>query len=779
MRRWLFAAGLAVAGMLSVSVAVAQDAPPPAEIVNDEGGAVVIRGQLDYSNLYFTSGLAEPLILLEDHAGFVQRDFGFIISKASQVLGQFTSDIFSPPVSYSIPLPIEPQATLVDVDNDDQEDIGVMIYSIAFWANNFGDPYLEPRDGGVGWSGDYASFLVDPGTLEVLGGKYLIYAPDDQQGFPAGFGEDGLLFTEDDPIVTVPQGYTVVDLDTDPFTFDRSREPQVNTIESPLSAAFDVSDLSYTEAFDAFVDHLEIVYAFTEYKNIDWEALSEEFRPRIEEAQANGDNVAYELAIRDFSWAIPDGHIGVSSTQAMDEDFAFNTAGGLGMSLVELDDGRVLVNFLTPEGPADAVGIELGAEITELDGKPISDVIGTVVPYSSPFSNPEALRLQQLRYTTRFPLGTEVQVTWVNPGEEPATETLDVAEERESFAFSSFYRGATGFEPPVTYDFLDSGYGYVKINDFLANAILTVQLFENFLNIANTYGVPGIIIDMRQNGGGSGLLADSMAGYFFDEDFVNGYTSYYSESAGDFVVNADAPSITHVAPENQRYSGEVVVLVGPACASACEFFSYNLTHEGRATVIGQYPTAGLGASVNLAILPEGITFNHSIGRGLDENQQIHIETTGVVPDIDVPVDETTIFAEDPVLDAAIAHLDESLGFTSAPAELTITEGGAVAVGETIDGTISAGERINYTLSSDEDVTVTISLSDADGSLDTYLRILDVEGNVIAENDDIELGVTINSLLEGIELVAGDAVIVQVGTYDDAAAGDYTLSVTAE
>ena len=103
--------------------------------------------------------------------------------------------------------------------SDGEEDTGVMVYAIAYWTNTWGDPYLEERDlFGGGWSTAYASTRIDPNPSakgEVIGGTYLVYAPDDEQGFPSGFGDDDLLFTEDDPTVLLPQGYTIVNLDTD------------------------------------------------------------------------------------------------------------------------------------------------------------------------------------------------------------------------------------------------------------------------------------------------------------------------------------------------------------------------------------------------------------------------------------------------------------------------------------------------------------------------------------------------------------------------------------
>ena len=169
-----------------------------ARIINDEGGPVNITGQLHYTNALFTSGVAEPQIILEDQAGFIDRDEYFILPPESQVLGLITSDFFTSPFTYSLSLPVEPAGSLRDVDNDGEDDTGVMVFSVAYWTNKFGDNVLEERDlYGGGWSTAYGSTRAssDPATrLEIIGGKLIIYAPDAGQGFPSGFGDDGLLF---------------------------------------------------------------------------------------------------------------------------------------------------------------------------------------------------------------------------------------------------------------------------------------------------------------------------------------------------------------------------------------------------------------------------------------------------------------------------------------------------------------------------------------------------------------------------------------------------------
>lgn len=751
-------------------VALAQTIPP-ADIVNDEGGAVAVSGVVTYTNAFFTLGVAAPMVILEDQAGFVDRNEGFILPKESQTLGQITSDFYTSPFSYTIALPIEPQASLRDVDNDEGEDTGVMVYAIAYWTNTFGDPFLEERDlAGGGWSTAYASTRVsdDVSTRrEIIGGKFLVYAPDDQQGFPTGFGADGLLFTEDDPTSGLPQGYTVVDMDTDPFTFDRSREPVIDLIEPEGTALDDFSSMSYSEAFDAMIEKMSKEYAFTEYKGIDWEAKSAEFRPRFVEAEEAQDVRAYLTALRDFAWSIPDGHV---SGPNLGDEFSLATGGGLGIAVRELDDGRVLVNFLLEGSPAAEAGIEEKTEILAINGEPISEAISNTVAWSAPFSTEHSKHLQQLRYVTRFPVGTKVELTFKNPGDtEEETVELEAVPERESFSFSSFNVGRTGFEQPVEYELLDEGYGYAKIYSFADNDLLSVQLWERMIRTLNAAQVPGLIIDMRQNGGGSGFLADQMAAYFFDESLELGNAGQYDEETGDFFFDERTIDRFYLPAEDLRYHGKLALLIGPNCNSACEFFSYDMTLQDRAAVVGQYPTAGLGGSVQQFRMPEGEMFQFTVGRAVDMNGEIHIEGKGVPPTVKVPVDEETLFGDgDPILEAAVAYLDEAT-------HIETTDGGAVALGDEVTGDLTPGVRVRYTLDVKQDDRISLYVEDESGALDTVLSLYDTGDNLLLVNDDATEE-TVNSAIEDLEIPVDLTLVVEVATKDDEGEGAYTLRI---
>ena len=651
---------LALLVLLAAMPAWAQEEAPPAPMVNDEGGPVVISGAVEYTNPLFTDGVTQPLVILEDQAGFVDRNEQFLMPVESQTLGQITSDFYDSPFTYSLTLPITPRGTYRDVDNDTEEETGVQVFAIAYWNNTFGDPYLEERDlYGGGWSTAYASTRVssDADTArEIVGGKFLVYAPDDEQAFPSGFGEDGFLFTGDEPVVTLPQGYTIVDMDTDPFTFDRSAFPVVDLIEPEAAAVDDFSGMDYVEAFDAMLAKLRTEYAFTEYKNIDWDALEAEYRPRFEAAETESSTLEYARALRDFLFSIPDGHI---AAPPVFEDVRAQYLEGIGLALRQLDDGRVIIHYVLEDGPADQAGIEQGAQLVAINGQPIEAHLSAITPPLAPVSTEHNLLLEQLRWGVRFPERSSVEVTFRNPDSKAeTTETLRSAFEWESYDASMLAPLPSGFEPPVEYELLDDGYAYVKIYSFNDNSLLTIQLWERLLQTLNAAGVPGLIIDMRQNGGGSGFLADQMAAYFFQEPLILGNTGIYDEQRDEFYFDPRYENRFYLPPEELRYSGRVAVLISPDCLSACEFFAYDMTLQDRAAIIGHYPTGGLGGSIQDFFMPEGARIRFTAGRAVDNEGNIHIEGRGVLPTIDVPLTEETLFSEDdPLLEAAIAYLE--------------------------------------------------------------------------------------------------------------------------
>jgi C-terminal processing protease CtpA/Prc len=307
--------------------------------------------------------------------------------------------------------------------------------------------------------------------------------------------------------------------------------------------------------------------------------------------------------------------------------------------------------------------MEWGAEIISLDGQPVAEMVDANVPWSSPFSNPINKRLQQLRYALRFPMSKgQVEVTFKNPDGAEQTASLDVVAERQSFSFGSFFYGQPATSLPVEYELLPSGYGYLQINSFFDNDVLSIQVWERALQYFNENQIPGVIVDMRYNDGGSGWLADQMAAYFFDEEIVVGNTAQYRKETGEFYMDPGDEQVMIPPRPELQYPGPVAVLVGPACTSACEFFSNNMTVNDRALIVGQYPTAGAGGSVEQFVMPEGIFTQITIGRAVNPEGEIHIEGGGVVPTVKVPVTveilQRQANGEDVILEAAEEALSQ-------------------------------------------------------------------------------------------------------------------------
>lgn len=739
---------------------------PDAKIVNEEGGAAFISGEANYTFPYFRMFLPEPYVVFYDVAGLVERDVDFVPSVESQVLGAITSDPFTSPFSYDLSLPSIPRGELRDVDNDGQKDQGVMIFSIFTASNNWADPFLERRDNFV--AGVVSSIEISSDVdsfLDIIQGILIVYAPDDQQGFPSGYGDDGVLFTEDDPTVRIPAGYTVVDVSTEPFVFDRSVNATVNLIESEDAALDDFSELSYTKAFTSLIELLRSQYAFTEYKAIDWDALYKELYPRIQEAEKNQDVIAYRRVLRDLAWSIPDGHV---SGPVDSDEFQSDASGGLGLVLRELDNGRVIVTDVVTDSPAAQLGIAERAEILALNGQPISEALESVVPWTSPFSTSHNLRLEQLRFVQRFPVGTQVNVTFENPDEEARTVTMTSAFDPDSFSLANLNPPLRGTELPVEFQFLNNGYGYVAVYSFSDDLPLMIHLWERMIETLNARNAPGLIIDIRQNSGGSGYLGDQLPAYFFDEPLIIGNTARYSKSRDEFVVLPDLADEFVLPEDGLYYGGPVAVIVSPSCASACESFAYAMSINDRAAIVGHFPTAGLGGSVVPVAMPDNVRFSYTNTRSLDADGNIHIEGIGVQPTVRVPLTEETVFSQRDVL------LDESIAFLDTEQDrFDIVRSGLIGFDNPRQAQISSGERLHFTLNASEGQVVNISVREIGEPLDLIVRLY-VPGNTepIAQAG---IGGGVPEITD-VDIPFDVTVIIEVGTANDSLSGEFELTV---
>jgi C-terminal processing protease CtpA/Prc len=622
------------------------------QLVSGPNQPVVAEGELVYTNDIAFDYYTQNAVALVDLYGFVTRDRRWEIPVDGQALGFLEVNRAARRGSFRLRLPALPGGTLVDVDNDGQQEPGVQVFAVAWWPNLAGGPFAEGDDRSRGWPTYLASTVNDPEQGgEVTGGKIIIWSPDAAQSFPSGFGPDGRLFTPDDPVAPVPAGYALVDLDQRPFAVSQAPSLRLDLFEPADAAIKDISLLSYTAAFDALLAQVRREYAFNGVagKEPAWDALAAELRPRIAEAERRRDPQAFGLAVRDFTLAFRDGHVsafgGAAGGLLTDA-----TAGGFGLAARELDDGRFLASFVQPGGPASQAGVQIGAELIAWNGRRPADALAEVPITTRPISSDVARRLEQARLLLRAPLGTTAALQFANPGQPPQQATLTAINEVESYNATLATNGHNPYALPVEFDVRDSRIGYVRINSNYDDLQLLVRLFERALATIEQASVRGVVIDMRQNFGGQPL---GLASYLAEREILLAQRQYFSEASGRF--ENDGPP-ERLEPTERTYRFErIALLVDQGCFSACEYEAYAFSRLPSVMVFGHYPTAGVYAEVARGQfrLPEGISVQIPTGRSLTPEGAILLEGVGVVPSIRVPLDAAGVLSgEDLVLQAA-------------------------------------------------------------------------------------------------------------------------------
>ena len=645
---------LLVAIVLGSSASAVTMASQEAGETGEGDGVTTLTGSVAVTNPLVFDTFTEPFILLTDLTAFVKRDRNLSLPSPVQLTANLEGYLNSG-AAFTLPLPIRPQGAVNDVDRGGAG-TGIQIYALDFQVNAVGDPFLNSLEM-RGWPTALTSLRVETGTDEVSGGRVVVWAPDDAQGFPTDFGADGKLFTADDPIAPVPAGWTVVDLDQRPFGLIRDDTVEVAILEGD-AALKDLSALSFTGAFDALVGELRVRYPFTAYKGLDWDAIVAEVRPRVEQAERDNDLLAFNLALMRLAVLMEDGHVGVAPPAGY---FAQRLGGGVGVVLGQTDDERVVVRCVADGSPAAAAGMEPAAVVETWNGEPVGQALAAVEQL---FAESTALGVtrQRLSLLARMPVGSAVTVGYRNP-DEATTRTADLVAVADTAGFGE----ACGLDlgdpaaMPVTVEVLPSGLGYVRVNTFYDDLTLMTHAWEWALRRLRELDVPALIVDVRANGGGIGQLPLYFAGSFYDEPFVLSEQVYVDEAGRPIVGAAD-----RVEPTPVRWERPVAVLIDASCASACEIFAAAMARDPAHLIVGRTPTAGVEAAVFPWVLPGGISFQAPLIALHDVEGSVFLEGVGVPPTVEVPnTPENLILAQgnDPELAAAEAALSAGVPAT--------------------------------------------------------------------------------------------------------------------
>lgn len=445
------------------------------------------------------------------------------------------------------------------------------------------------------------------------------------------------------------------------------------TLQKNKQPEADFSKLTWAQAFVKLNETMSQQYAFTEWKDIRWEVLCDKYLPQIEAAQSEDSFKDYYIALRAYINEIPDGHVRVSRVADLDDKY---TGGGFGLAVAQLDDGKVIMTWLDPSGPAQAAGLRAGDEITEWNGRPIADALEDVPTiFAGNSATGETLKQKQLAYLVRAPLGTEVKITLSDSSSVVLTayddHKLSLKKNYPSTVVSDKLRdmvlGNENSDPEpegvAEMKMLDGNILYIKLWALIdldlkqtGKPVSTLGLMREAVAYANENRCAAMILDIRNNVGGLDEMVAEIMGLFYSEKTLYEYQKY-----GD----SDDLTTLFIEPETQRFGGKIIALVNSQCISSGEGVALGIKNLPNGETLGFYGTNGsfgmAGAKVKM---PGGITVDYPYGQSLDKDKNIQLDSRngigGVSPSIRIPMTEENALrianGEDVELDEALRIL---------------------------------------------------------------------------------------------------------------------------
>lgn len=271
------------------------------------------------------------------------------------------------------------------------------------------------------------------------------------------------------------------------------------------------------------------------------------------------------------------------------EDLQIDTKGkftGIGIHIT-MRDGFVTVISPIEDTPAFKAGIMAQDRIVKVDGKPVKD-------------------LRQAVSMMRGPKGTKVTVTIMRQGNK---ETIDFELIRDVIPVVSVK--ALNLKP---------GYSYIRLSQFSGT---TTRELEDALREIESNNVPlkGLILDLRDNGGGLLNAAINVSDLFLEDGKILSIKGRNKKSTKEYTAKANAASRDY----------PIVVLINGGTASASEIVAGALQDQNRALILGT-TSFGKGSVQTVETLRDGSGLKLTIARYYTPSGR-SIQAKGIEPDI--------------------------------------------------------------------------------------------------------------------------------------------------
>lgn len=348
-----------------------------------------------------------------------------------------------------------------------------------------------------------------------------------------------------------------------------------------IAAAPPPQDITLEQDFDELWETIRDRYAFFGEKATDWERVRQLYRPRL--VEVGDDEERWNRLLAAVTDELYDAHT----------HFAQPVPGlprwPLSDMLVEESAAGVRVAAIRDGSAAQDAGINIGDIVQVIDGLPFARAAALRMPRALLRPDPEARR-----YAINAAIG----------GNRDRERKLRISSSNGSVRELVLPNKPVPNRPAINHRSLPGGFGYIAITTFGDSD--APKAFDAAL--AELKDTPGLIIDVRDNGGGDTAVARPIMGRFIKERCP--YALMRRRSGhGQQLTDPWTESVEPLGPFT--YERPVAVLQNHWSGSMAEGFPMGMKGIGRASTVGTQ-TMGLGAAVfTLRLDRTGTTINYS------------------------------------------------------------------------------------------------------------------------------------------------------------------------
>ncbi|HEX6750565.1 MAG TPA: S41 family peptidase [Longimicrobium sp.] len=389
----------------------------------------------------------------------------------------------------------------------------------------------------------------------------------------------------------------------------------------------------------------------TTVANTLWRQARADLRPRALRART-----AEELrdVMEEMVGRLPYSHFEVIAGEVSDSLSAAPAGRGDAGMEVRLVGGRYLVTRVEPGGPAAAAGVRPGWVVDAVGTRTARRILELVgqVPAAKEARGRQLYAWIAMTGALKGPPGTRLRVRFLDGADRPVTRELALREPAGAMTekFGNLPTLAITWDSRRVRAADGTTAGVIRFNYWMPVVMARLNAAVDSLRDTD-----GMIVDLRGNLGGLGLMASGFAGHFLDR--VDTLGVMRTRTTTLYLVSNPRRVDTQARPV-RPYAGPLAVLTDAMTGSTSEFFAGGLQQLGRVRVFGE-PSAAAALPALAVKLPDGDVLLHAVADFTGKTGK-RFEGIGVTPDLAAPPTRAALLAgHDPALDAALAWIAET------------------------------------------------------------------------------------------------------------------------